>query len=263
MIVGITGSTGTIGNILKQKLLLQHAELEEFNGDIRNIKDIKNWYRNDFDAIFHLAAVVPIIEVNNNPLTAYNVNVGGTINLLEIVTKNRNKPWLFYASSAHVYKSKNAAIKEEDVIEPISLYGETKWMAERVCIETAKAYNIPFCCGRIFSFFHKTQKKPFLFPTIVERLENEDLDKPFKLFGAESVRDFLNAESVVNIILKLYEKKYQGTVNIASGKGIKICDFVQNISEKKLNIKPVGDKFDYLVADVNRLISIIGEEIES
>jgi nucleoside-diphosphate-sugar epimerase len=263
MVVGITGSTGTIGSILKQRLLLNNLEINEFNGDIRNKEDIQNWYKSDFDAIFHLAALVPIKKVNENPLDAYSINVGGTINLLEVITIHENKPWIFYAGSAHVYKSKKSPIKEDDTIEPITLYGETKWMAEKICIETAKSFQLSLCAGRIFSFYHKSQKKPFLYPAIVERLKSEDLNKPFVLSGADSIRDFLNAESVVEVLLKLYKKRSRGIVNIASGKGIKIKDFVQSISAKRLNIEQTGDKFDYLVADTNRLISILGEEIES
>ena len=78
------------------------------------------------------------------------------------------------------------------------------------------------------------------------------------MYGADSVRDFLNAEEVVDIIIKLYKKKSTGIFNIASGKPIKIRDFVQNLSNKKLKIVTTEQK-DYLVADISKL----KQELES
>lgn len=260
MNIGITGSTGVIGNILSEKLKSKDLNIIPFEGDIRSKIDLANWFKNDFDTIFHLAAVVPVNIVANDPILAYSVNVGGTINLIEKIIENKkNKIWLFYASSAHVYKSSNQPISEKHPIEPITLYGETKWMGERVCTEAAKANDIAVCCGRIFSFYHKSQKKPFLYPTIRERLENKDLTKPFKLYGADSVRDFLNAEEVVEIIVKLMQKKTTGIINIASGQGVKIRDFVQQFTNVKLKIEPADNKVNYLIADTSKLNKVLGE----
>jgi len=79
---------------------------------------------------------------------------------------------------------------------------------------------------------------------------------PFKLYGAESIRDFLNAEDVIDIIIKLMEKKAKGIYNIGSGKGIKIRDFVQSLTSNKLDIKEMGDS-DYLVADISKLNKLL------
>jgi nucleoside-diphosphate-sugar epimerase len=70
--------------------------------------------------------------------------------------------------------------------------------------------------------------------------------------GAESVRDFLNAEDVVEIALRLMDKKQAGVFNIASGTGTKISDFVQKLTDKKLNIVAIGEK-NYLIADIDKL----------
>ncbi|MBU4308494.1 MAG: hypothetical protein KJ566_01745 [Nanoarchaeota archaeon] len=71
----------------------------------------------------------------------------------------------------------------------------------------------------------------------MERLGNEDLSKPFELYGTNSTRDFLSAEKVVDIIIKLMMKKIIEICNIDSG--IVIRDFVQNLTDKKLEIKGV------------------------
>jgi len=257
MKICITGTSGVIGSILAEKLDKKY-DIISFKGDIRSRDDIKLCLRDqNIDVLFHLAALVPVKKVNEDPLLAYSVNVGGTINLLEEIKRINKKPWIFYASSSHVYKSKETPLSEEDSVSPVSLYGETKWMAEKICIETAKAYNIPICCGRIFSFYHRTQKMPFLYPTIMERLKTEDLSMPLFLHEADSVRDFLNAEDVVNIMIKLMKKKYSGIVNIGSGKGVTIREFVQSLSHAKLKIINADAKKDILISDISKLKSII------
>jgi nucleoside-diphosphate-sugar epimerase len=247
--VGITGSSGVLGTIFKKEFRIKKIPYSCFEGDICSTEDIKKWISGKtFTSIIHLAAIVATKDVKDNPERAFEVNVIGTKNLAEVLSNLNTKPWLFYASSSHVYKSKSVPIYEEDTIEPISEYGRTKYEGEKAL--NGKYPNL--CIGRIFSFYHSTQKKPFLYPTILERLQTEDLTKPFKLFGAESVRDFLNAEEVVKIVMRLLEEKKTGILNIASGEGIKIKDFTQSLTKVKLNIEETGER-DYLVADIGKL----------
>lgn len=251
--VGITGATGVLGKILVTKLEKDGLEYQCFKGDIRHKSDIKNWLeKNQFEAIIHFAAIVPTAEVKDNPQRAGEVNIGGTQNLIDKIKSSGQNPWLFYASTSHVYKSKDSPINEEDEIEPISIYGKTKYEAEKI---VAQNYE-KGCIGRIFSFYHGNQEKPFLYPNILYRLKHEDLNKPFELYGANSVRDFLNAEDVVNIIVELMNKKITGVYNIASGNGIKIKDFVQSLTDKELKIKEAGEQ-DYLVADISKLNKVL------
>lgn len=247
--IGITGASGTLGKILVVKLEKEKLEYRRFEGDILKKNDIKIWLKkNKFDTIIHFAAIVPTTEVRANPNKAYLVNIVGTKNLVNEIKSSGQNPWLFYASTSHIYKSKNSQIKEEDEIEPISIYGKTKYEAEKFVVQNYKNA----CIGRIFSLYHSSQEKSFLYPNILYRLKHEDLNKPFELYGANSVRDFLPAEEIIKIIFKLMNKKITGIYNIASGNGIKIKDFVQNLSDKKLTIKEMG-KSDYLVANINKL----------
>jgi UDP-glucose 4-epimerase len=249
-LVGITGSRGVLGKILVKKLsLMKQFKYSCFEGNITVKEDVKKWIiNNNFNYIIHLAAIVPTERVKNDFLSALKVNVMGTKNLLEELNSQAKNPWFFYASTSHVYKSKNSPINETDFIEPITEYGLSKYAGEII----AKKNYTQLCIGRIFSFYHDSQKIPFLYPTIKKRLEEEDVNKEFLLRGANSIRDFLNAEEVTDIIIKLMNKNSVGTYNIGSGKGIKIKDFVQNMTDYKLKIKNVG-KSDYLIADVTKI----------
>ncbi len=256
MKIGITGASGVLGTILIKKLGEKGYECSSFEGDIRKTSDIREWIDSSFpfDVVIHLAAVVSTSLVKEDLSEAFKINSVGTKNLVEVLNYKAPKVWVFYASTSHVYKSKNEPISEDDEIEPISEYGLTKYAGE---ILAKKNYK-NLCIGRIFSMYHDTQKPPFLYPNIKKRLEEEDLEKPFELYGADSIRDFLNAEDIADIIIEIAKKKPCGVFNIASGKGMKIRDFVQSMTQKNLKIKALGNK-DVLVANVDKLNRLLNE----
>ena len=65
---------------------------------------------------------------------------------------------------------------------------ELKRLGEQVVEASAAAAGVPYCIGRIFSFYHPTQTGSFLYPSLQRRFATEDLTKPFRLFGAEDVK---------------------------------------------------------------------------
>jgi UDP-glucose 4-epimerase len=257
--IGITGATGVLGSILKEKLEALSYTVNTFKEDIRNSTAVHNWIQaNNFHAVFHLAALVPVTVVEKNPLDAYAINVGGTINLLNAIKTLAVKPWIFYASTCHVYKSKKIPIAEDDEIEPINTYGQTKYTGEKVCTAYHLQTAATICIGRIFSFFHASQKEPFLYPSIRSRAAGHDPKTPFALEGADNVRDFMNAENTVDIFLKLMEKNNNDIVNIGTGTSITIKDFVQKAFPALTNITYKEHVPNFLVADIKKLNSILG-----
>lgn len=263
MKLGITGASGVLGTLLCPRLDRAGITYSCFTGDIRSPADLAAWTAdNDWDGVIHLAAIVPTSQVRSDPLTAYEVNVSGTINLMNALKSawQGRRGWVFYAGSSHVYQSSDRPLREDSPLNPVSLYGQMKLMAEQVVATcgTTKAYPFDTCIGRIFSFYHDTQQPPFLYPNIRHRLATEDLAQPFILPGADSVRDFLNAEQVVDIITRLALCRATGAVNIASGRPQRIRDFVQALSPAPLTIQATGTP-DYLVADITRLKTILGE----
>lgn len=256
--IGITGSKGVIGKLITNEIRKRGLHCSAFQGDIRDHQSVHSWLNNDkITHVIHLASKVAINEVNENKIEAFDVNVGGTIQLIKAINNLEKRIYLFFASSSHVYKSKATKIKESDKLKPHNLYGLTKSIAEKILMNNSNN-NIVLCIGRIFSFYHDSQKPPFLYPSIKERLIKEDLEKPFELYGADSKRDFLNAEDVAKIILDLVLKNYEGIINIGSGKSITISEFVQSISKVKLNIvKYKNDQANFLVADIRKLKKVI------
>lgn len=83
----ITGSTGILGKKIRKLL---PYKFYEFKDDLRKKKKVERWVSNkDFDIIIHLAALVPVNEVNKNYNKAYDINVAGTSNLINSILKKK------------------------------------------------------------------------------------------------------------------------------------------------------------------------------
>ena len=254
LLVGITGCTGVLGRILTSKLGELGIPLDCFSGDISDPNQVSDWVdKARPNRVIHFAALVPTDQVDSNPGRALAVNVFGTSNLLSAIEEIGISPWIFVASTSHVYASQNKEISENSPLGPITNYGKTKRLAEEIAEYFRSTSNQRICIGRIFSFYHKFQKKPFLYPSILERLEDHDPQEPFELRGAENIRDISNAEEVVDKILKLMNLQYEGIINIGKGSGITIREFVESVSKNPLNIVSTDNSnITRLVADTSQ-----------
>ena len=254
MYVGITGGSGVLGKILQAQLAANGHRVDCFSGDVREGREISTWLEGRrFDAIIHLAAVVPTQEVQAGPARAIHVNVGGTINLL-VAAAASGQPWIFYASSSHVYQPQPAPLSETAPTAPTHPYGLSKLMGEQVLVAAAEAAGLSCCIGRIFSFYHHSQVGSFLYPSLLRRFATEDLDLPFPLIGAEDVRDISPAEELVAHIVALAEKRATGVFNIGSGVGTRIADFAQAHAPHPLRVVAASTAPPTsLVADISRL----------
>jgi len=262
MRVLITGSGGVIGSHTLKKINLssKKAEVISFKGDLANMSQTQDIINNigSITHVIHLGAMVSVDAVKEDPAKAYSINVGGTVNLLSAINQTGQTPHIFHCSTAHVYAPNQNAISEDFITTPVSLYGRTKLMAEIAAKDICKIHGIPLCIGRVFSIHDPSQRGPYLMPSILKRLLNEDLSLPFNLTGANSIRDFLSAEDVSNFIAKLSFAEYCGTINIGSGRPTLISDFVQGLTSQTLDIRHNGNQ-NCLLANVNKLNKFLEE----
>jgi len=256
MKIGITGINGVLGSALKKKLKNYSyiKYVKGFNGNITKKKDIQNWLnQNDFDAIFHFAAIVSIKKVNSNPVYACNVNLNGTSNLIESLKTHKKNIWFFFASTSHVYKPKLAPIKESDEICPQNIYAMSKYLAENILISITANSKINLCIGRIFSFYDKSQSIDFLYSSFKNKFKKEKKNT-FLVSGLDNKRDFLSANQVVSIIFKLFKNKAKGIYNIGSGKPTTVKNFIKKLTKKKIIlIKKKNEKKNNLIANIDKL----------
>ena len=86
--IGITGATGSLGKVILKNN--KKISFICFNGDIRNRKAVFDWFKkSNFNIVFHLAAIVPIKEVNRNIIKARQVNYNGTKNIVDACVKKK------------------------------------------------------------------------------------------------------------------------------------------------------------------------------
>ena len=224
----LTGDTGSLGKIIKKNN--KDFRFILFKNDIRNRKEVFRWIlKNNPDIIIHLAAIVPIKEVEKNRKYALEVNYKGTKNIVDAALESKIK-WLFFASTSHVYNSNLKKISEKFATKPISFYGKTKLKAENYILKKLKKSKTSYCIGRIFSTANINQKKNYLIPDLIYKIKNSK--KRLILKNLNHHRDFISMKDISKIIFSLYKKKFSGIINIGSGKKILLKNIALNILKK-------------------------------
>ena len=253
--IGLTGSTGSLGKVILKNNRIK--KIKSFKDNITNRKKVFNWVKkNNLDVVIHLAAIVPIKTVNKNKAKAKNVNFDGTKNVVDACLKN-DVSWFFFASTSHVYSSSKNKINENYSTNPISFYGNTKLEAEKYIVKEFKKKKTSYCIGRIFSTTNKDQKKGYLIPDLKKRIRNSK--KKLILKNLNHFRDFISMANISKVIIHLLNKRYNGIINIASGKKIHLKDIAITILKKynKTNYEFIDNKVETsLIGDISKLKKI-------
>jgi UDP-glucose 4-epimerase len=264
--VGITGHKGVLGTILHKRMLDNDIRTEPYDGDILDVKSLADWFAgNKFSRFFHFAAIVPVNVVENDALAAYEANVIGTYNICKHIIKTQSDCWLFLASSSHVYKMPDVEhsqpLSVDNMGGPENFYGASKLAAEQIARPLLKQYNISYCIGRIFSFSSVLQQEPYLVPTLIKKIEKMPDGGVLEVVNPDSVRDIMDAETVIDCILHLARNNFKGTINIGSGRGASIADIACHIAKligKNIVIQgATKTKPDFLVADIQELKKVV------
>lgn len=245
----VTGGAGFIGGHLVEELVkhgwgviifdnLERASLETLKAlppaaelrriDVRDLESMKR-YVDDVDVIFHLAALVDVIESEVKRDEYWGVNVIGTENVLEIAKDIGAK--LVFASSAAVYGELNEAAREDLKPNPINFYGITKLECEKLCMKYYEEHGIETVILRLFNVFGERAKTG----VVKIFLERAKEGKPLIIYGdGEAVRDFIYVGDVVDASIKAaLSKNSSGRIlNIGSGKPIKVRELAEVIAKE-------------------------------
>lgn len=114
-----------------------------FFGDIRNIDNVKEAIQ-ECDAVIHLAAIIPPLSKRNRQLT-FDVNYGGTINLVNAIKDTKRKIQLIFTSSASVMgptQNQHKLVERNDPLVITGTYEESKIKCEEFLKENADNYLI-------------------------------------------------------------------------------------------------------------------------
>jgi len=255
-------STGNRENIkhLKDKVELIEGDIRDFWTVVDAVKGI--------DFIIHQAALPSVQRSINNPLTSNEVNVNGTLNLLEAAKGYRVKRFI-YASSSSVYGDTPTLPKREDMpSKPLSPYAITKLAGEEYCQTFSKLYGLPTVCLRYFNVFGTRQDPTSQYSAVIPKFIELLLDKktPVIYGDGEQSRDFTFVRNVVeaNLLACQSDISGGGVINIACGQSFSLNQLVSLLNQIiGTNIKPEygqakpGD-VKHSLADISKAKKLLG-----
>ncbi|HBX52303.1 MAG: hypothetical protein A2275_16415 [Bacteroidetes bacterium RIFOXYA12_FULL_35_11] len=175
--------------------------------DIRNIceADLKG-----FDFIFHLAGISGYPACEANPHAAEVVNVNSTKKIVSFLAKEQV---LVYASTTSFYGSSGEIKDENSVPEPVSLYGKTKYEAEKICMERENSIALRF--ATLFGVSRR-MRCDLLVNDFVYKAINE---RSLVLFDSKSIRTYLHLKDAVKaykMTLTQTDKMINSVFNVGS-----------------------------------------------
>ena len=231
----VTGGAGFIGSNLTNVLVEKGHEVVIIDdlsmGKIENLNTLnqvtfiegsitdqavmtKIFEMNQFDYIFHLAAVASVADSVERPVETHQVNYEAVLNILDQIRKTQKRLKRFvFASSAAVYgDDPELPKKETSPIKPMTQYAVDKFAAERTAINFSDLYNVPASAVRFFNVYGQNQnpESPYsgVISILIDRYQKKinGEDASFTLFGDGSqLRDFIYISDVVKALLIVAE----------------------------------------------------------
>jgi nucleoside-diphosphate-sugar epimerase len=255
----ITGSSGFIGQNLKDLLLKNNYSVVEFNSAQGDIASTPLKY-SGIDHVIHLAGKSFVPDSWKNPDEFMRVNAEGTRNVLEFCRTN-NIPLMFMSS--YVYGiPERLPIDESHPVHPSNPYAESKYAAEKICMEYSAKYNLLVTILRPFNIFGLNQPDHFLISKIIKQALDTS-SKKIELFDLSPRRDYIYMDDLTRAILLLLQKKSTGIFNIGSGYSMnvkEIADIIMTKAGIKKEIISSGDTRPNEIPDVVADISKITKE---
>lgn len=195
------------------------------------------------DEIYHLAGQSSVALSWGKPALTMNINVNGTINLLEAIKEFCPNTKVLIVGSSDEYgpvKKEDCPVNEEHPLNPVSPYGISKMTQEKIAQIYAKAYGLNVVMVRPFNHIGAMQAKGFVvsdFASKIVAIEKGEMEPVLKVGNLHSYRDFTDVEDVVEAYIQLLENgKYGEVYNVGSGKAVGIQEIL-NILVGMSNVK--------------------------
>lgn len=255
-------STGNLGNIDKN---IHEGKVDFVKGDLREA-DVVQKSVQDIDAVIHLAAITSVPFSIKHPALTHQINVNGTVNLLNSCLSSNVKKFILISSCAVYGEANYLPIDERHPTNPNSPYAASKLEAERQCENFNRLGKFNTVVLRMFNVYGPRQNSANQ-SVVAQFIERAKRGLPLIIYGDGSqTRDFVNVEDVVCAISRaISNKDAEGKVfNIGYGQATQLDDLaktVLKIAETDLEIiyeEPRAGDLLQSVADISEARRTIG-----
>ena len=199
-------------------------------GDVSDAAAVSAAFR-DADRCIHLAAIVEVQRSIDDPRRTHQVNIAGTLNVLEECRK-RDVP-LTVVSTCMVYDTAgDRGIAEDHPVNPASPYAATKLAADVLALSYRQAYVLPVAVVRPFNTYGPFQKSNQEGGVVAVFLRRAREGKPLEVFGdGTQTRDLMYVDDCADLILRASDAKdVGGVVNGGTGKDIAINELARVVA---------------------------------
>jgi UDP-glucuronate 4-epimerase len=213
-------------------LLERHAGFKLLRADIRDTDVLETFFAEDPpDAVIHLAARAGVRPSLLDPADYADINIRGTITILEKMKKYGCTQMVF-ASSSSVYGSRNQGpFKETDNVDvPVSPYAATKRAGELICATYNHLYNMDITCLRFFTVYGPRQRPEMAIHLFADRIRR---GQAISMFGdGSSMRDYTFVADIVKGVVSALDKPmgYQ-IINLGNSSPIRLDGLIAAIAE--------------------------------
>ncbi len=234
--------------------------------DIRDINEMTRIFEeNKIDAVAHLAAAAGVRPSIQDPLLYEEVNVRGTMNVLELMKKNDIKKFVCASSSSVYGNNEKVPFSEEDNVDrTISPYAATKKTCEIIAHTYFYLYNIDTVMLRFFTVYGPRQRPDLAIHKFTKMISRGE-KIPFYGDGTTQ-RDYTYIEDIIDGVIKSIKyveenKNVYEIINLGESETISLKKMVETI-EKELKIKAILDIQPMQDGDVNRTYANVSKAKE-
>ena len=282
----ITGVAGFIGSHLSERLLtdgwtvigvdnfddfydpqikrrnisdcLKNENFRLIEADIRDSIAMDKAIGDGIEVIVHLAAKAGVRPSIAQPLLYADVNINGTMVLLEAAKKHKVGKFIFGSSSSVYGNNEKVPFSEDDNVDfPISPYAATKKACELICHTYHYLYGISITCLRFFTVYGPRQRPDLAIHKFTKLIEQ---DKPIPIYGDGSMmRDFTYIDDIIDGTVAAMNRCAGFNIyNLGESQPITVNDLVTEI-EKALGKKATKEYIPLQPGDVERTFADVSK----
>jgi UDP-glucuronate 4-epimerase len=198
-IVSIDNFDNFYARSIKERNIAAHFHSPNFSffeADIRHIDQVPALESLPVDVIVHLAAKAGVRPSLENPVEYFDVNINGTLQLLEFARKKQIRQFVFASSSSVYGINPNIPWKESEAdLMPISPYASSKLAGEKIGFTYSHLYGIRFIALRLFTVYGPRQRPDLAISKFINAIMK---GQPIRMYGDGSTgRDYTFVEDIV------------------------------------------------------------------